>query len=120
MSAVELIVDGSMAELIMKRLRCSTALMNRPSKKCREHCGRQKRAEFAACYCEGRVEGSLPDASLHGISPYRRCVRDFVGGVQPLIAQLRNLPIPTVAAVHGPCLGVGFGLAMACDVVLAA
>ncbi|MED5329009.1 MAG: enoyl-CoA hydratase-related protein, partial [Actinomycetota bacterium] len=46
---------------------------------------------------------------------------EILSGVfNPLIAQLRNLPIPTVAAVHGPCLGVGFGLAMACDVVLAA
>lgn len=38
----------------------------------------------------------------------------------PLIARLRTLPMPTIAAVHGPALGVGFGLAMACDMVIAA
>jgi 2-(1,2-epoxy-1,2-dihydrophenyl)acetyl-CoA isomerase len=38
----------------------------------------------------------------------------------PLIARIADLPVPTVAAVHGACLGVGFGVAMACDLVLAA
>jgi len=38
----------------------------------------------------------------------------------PAIARLRALPVPTIAAVHGPALGVGFGIAMACDIVIAA
>lgn len=38
----------------------------------------------------------------------------------PVIAKLRSLPMPTIAAVHGPALGVGFGIAMACDMVIAA
>lgn len=43
-------------------------------------------------------------------------IGDVVG---PLCRQLRELPLPTVAAVAGPALGFGFGLAMCCDVVLA-
>lgn len=39
--------------------------------------------------------------------------------IHPLCQTLRDLPIPTVAAVEGPCLGLGFGLAMACDIVIA-
>ena len=38
----------------------------------------------------------------------------------PLIQRVADLPVPTVAAVHGACLGVGLGLALACDVVIAA
>jgi enoyl-CoA hydratase/carnithine racemase len=38
----------------------------------------------------------------------------------PLISRLATLPMPTMAAVHGPCLGVGFGIAMACDLVFCA
>lgn len=38
----------------------------------------------------------------------------------PLIERVADLPIPTIAAVHGACLGTGLGLALACDVVYAA
>lgn len=38
----------------------------------------------------------------------------------PMILQLADLAVPTIAAVHGACLGVGFGVAMACDIVLCA
>lgn len=40
--------------------------------------------------------------------------------VGPLLSRLRTLPVPTVAAVAGPALGFGFGLALSCDIVLAA
>ena len=38
----------------------------------------------------------------------------------PLILAIRALPMPTIAQVHGPALGFGLGLAMACDIVYAA
>ncbi len=38
----------------------------------------------------------------------------------PLMRQVAGLSIPTVAAVQGACLGTGLGLALACDVILAA
>lgn len=38
----------------------------------------------------------------------------------PLFVAVRSLPMPTIAVVHGPALGVGLGLAMACDIVYAA
>lgn len=40
--------------------------------------------------------------------------------INPVLRRVHNLALPTVAAVEGPCLGIGFGLAFACDVVLAA
>ncbi len=39
--------------------------------------------------------------------------------VGPLCRKLRALPVPTIAAVAGPALGFGFGLALCCDIVLA-
>lgn len=38
----------------------------------------------------------------------------------PLILQLRAMPVPVVSAVNGPAAGAGVGLALAADVVVAA
>ncbi len=40
----------------------------------------------------------------------RRVYASFMG--------LRELTVPTIAAVHGPAIGAGLGVALACDVIL--
>ncbi len=40
--------------------------------------------------------------------------------LNPLIKRVVAFPAPTFAAVHGVCVGVGLGLALACDVVYVA
>lgn len=40
--------------------------------------------------------------------------------LNPLVTRLAEFPAPTFCALHGPALGTGLGLALACDVVYAA
>jgi 2-(1,2-epoxy-1,2-dihydrophenyl)acetyl-CoA isomerase len=64
-------------------------------------------------FCSGR---DLADADpLH--EDGEAVLRDVFN---PLIERMAGVAVPSIAAVHGACLGTGLGLALACDIVYAA
>ncbi|RPI47902.1 MAG: 2-(1,2-epoxy-1,2-dihydrophenyl)acetyl-CoA isomerase [Betaproteobacteria bacterium] len=46
----------------------------------------------------------------------KESLRDYYN---PAYQLLKNLPVPTIAAVNGPCAGAGMSLALTCDIVIA-
>jgi enoyl-CoA hydratase/carnithine racemase len=78
----------------------------------------------AAARCvlvRGEGRGFSAGRDLSTAEPLTEDAAAILGDVfNPLIARLAELPVPTIAAVHGACLGVGFGIAMACDLVYCA
>jgi 2-(1,2-epoxy-1,2-dihydrophenyl)acetyl-CoA isomerase len=47
----------------------------------------------------------------------KESLRDYYN---PTYQLLKNLAVPTIAAVNGPCAGAGMSLALTCDIVIAA
>ena len=45
--------------------------------------------------------------------------RSLREGVNPTILAMRALPLPIIARVHGPAVGVGCNYALACDIIVA-
>jgi enoyl-CoA hydratase/carnithine racemase len=65
-------------------------------------------------FCAGADLGGMADNASYAE------VHDSRGELARLFGDLWSLGKPTIAAVHGYCLAGGFGLALACDLVVAA
>lgn len=63
-------------------------------------------------FCAGR--------DIAGVDPATDDVQGYLDAVEALMRRIAAFPAPTFAAVHGACLGVGLGLAIATDVVYVA
>lgn len=64
-------------------------------------------------FCAGRDIGD--------IDPFREDAGDTLRRTfNALVTRIRELAVPTVAAVQGACVGAGTGIALACDLVVAA
>ena len=87
----------------------------------RFHSALDECADSRVVVIRGVGRGFSAGRDLSNAAPLEEDARAILADLfNPLIARIRTLPMPTIAAVHGPALGVGFGIAMACDIVVAA
>jgi enoyl-CoA hydratase len=68
---------------------------------------------------EGKVFTGGADVHVFdGLTP--EAARGFVRELLEVTHRLEDLPLPTIASVHGLCLTAGFELSLACDLIVAA
>lgn len=77
--------------------------------------------EIRAVMLTGAHGAFCSGADLHEVAEQGAPVAlDLLDSVNELVAGLIACPVPTVAAVSGPAVGVGMSLAVACDLTVAA
>ncbi len=63
----------------------------------------------------GMIEDRAREGAAHpGIA--RRSIRDSMRAFYKLFLSVRDLPCPSIAAIHGAAIGAGFCVALACDI----
>jgi enoyl-CoA hydratase len=68
---------------------------------------------------EGNVFTGGADVNVfHGLTSEES--KGFISSLLEITHRLENLPVPTLACVHGLCLTAGFELSLACDMIWAA
>ncbi len=121
MSTIQLTIDDGIAELTLARPEVLNSLNDAMVADMHAALDSVESAGARALIIRGDGRGFSAGRDLSGASPLTEDAHAILSGVfNPLIARIRNLDVPTIAAVHGACLGVGFGIAMAADIIVAA
>jgi 2-(1,2-epoxy-1,2-dihydrophenyl)acetyl-CoA isomerase len=119
MEPVKLVMEASVAEIVLDRPDKLNAVNFEMLELLRRRIEEAAQARCVLVRGEGRAFCAGRD--LSEADPEREDAADLLASkFNPVVEQLFRLPVPTIAAVQGACMGFGLGLAFACDVVLAA
>ena len=119
--SVLLTIDNAVAELVLNRPDKLNAMNDVMVHELIESLSAVEQAGARALLIRGEGRGFCSGRDLSEADPAHEdgeaILRDTFN---PLMERMADLAVPTIAAVHGACLGTGLGLALACDVVYAA
>ncbi len=118
---VLLTIDGGVAELVLNRPEKMNAMNARMVREIMESLDTVESGGARAFLVRGEGRAFCSGRDLADADPLHEdgeaILRDLFN---PLMARLAGLAVPSIAAVHGACMGTGLGLALACDLVYAA
>jgi len=112
-------VDG-VATIVMQLARPKNAFRSADAQRLGELVEQARSAGARCVVLRGAATAFCAGWDISSIDPQADDPMAMIGEVvAPLCRRVRELPLPTIAAVAGPALGFGFGLAMCCDIVIA-
>jgi enoyl-CoA hydratase/carnithine racemase len=115
---VELVVAGAVGELVLNRPEKLNALDSEMVSALSDRLDQAEAAGVRALLVRGEGRGFCAGRDLAAADAAREDAAAVLKTVfNPLIRRIATFPAPTFAAVHGACLGVGLGIALACDIV---
>ena len=118
---IELSIDNNVAELVLNAPQKMNALNEQALAELSQALDRAEDAQVRALILRGEGRGFCAGRDIAGLTPSTDDAYAYLAEkVTPLLQRIARFPAPTFAAVHGPCLGVGLGLAIAADVVYVA
>ncbi|WP_300342859.1 enoyl-CoA hydratase/isomerase family protein [Nesterenkonia sp.] len=118
---IDLRIDGDVAEVVLNAPEKLNALNEEALSELDDAYCQAEAAGVRALMLRGEGRGFCAGRDISAVDPATDDVMGYLGGkVTPLLRRMAEFPAPTFAAVHGACLGVGLGLAIATDVVYVA
>ena len=119
--SVELSIDAGVAELRLNRPDKLNAITDAMAAQLMAHLDAAESGGVRALMLRGEGRAFSAGRDLSDVDPLTEDAREVLDRTfNPLILRVSRLAVPTFAAVQGACLGVGLGLALACDVVYVA
>jgi enoyl-CoA hydratase/carnithine racemase len=119
--AALLTVDGALGELVLNRPDKMNAVNPGMVADLRARLDEAEQAGVRALVVRGEGRGFCAGRDLAEADPLNEDGEAILNdSLNPVVARLATFPAPTFAAVHGPALGTGLGIALACDVVYVA
>ncbi|MGD0290923.1 MAG: enoyl-CoA hydratase-related protein [Candidatus Binataceae bacterium] len=119
--SVDLAIDNGIAEIVLNRPAKMNAFDDAMVAEMNVRLAEAAKAKVRALLIRGEGPGFSAGRDLAGAEPGKEDAEAILKSVfNPVIQTIADFPAPTFAAVHGPCLGVGLGIALACDVVYVA
>jgi len=118
---VLLTITAGVAELVLNRPDKMNAMNGVMLRELAEKLDSVEAGDARALLVRGEGRAFCSGRDLAGADPLHEDGEAILRDVfNPLIERVAGIAVPTIAAVHGACLGTGLGLALACDVIYAA
>ena len=120
MDTVRLSISDDVAEVILNRPDKLNAVNPKMVGDLHGALDEAEAAGVRALLLRGEGRGFCAGRDLADAEPGVEDAEAILAETNPLFSRISEFPVPTFAAIHGPALGIGLGLALACDVVCVA